>query len=60
MLGRIVFFLGFLLHTSASLGAITNFDGTFKIDIPGADAVLHFSFIEMSEQIITVGARTQT
>ncbi len=39
-------------------GATTDIDGNFRLSVPGADAILVFSFIGMDAQEITVGSRT--
>jgi TonB-dependent starch-binding outer membrane protein SusC len=39
-------------------GTTTSADGTFSLNVPGADAVLVFSFIGFETQEITVGSQT--
>ncbi len=39
-------------------GVTTDIDGNYRLSVPGADAVLVFSFVGMDPQEITVGSRT--
>lgn len=42
-----------------SLGTITDFDGSFSIEIPSGDQVLIFSFVGMQVQEVPVGNQTE-
>lgn len=42
-----------------TVGTITDVQGQYKLDVPGNDAVLVFSFIGFSNEVITVGDQKQ-
>ncbi len=43
---------------NTSTGTVTDMDGNYRIEVPGEDAVLVFSFIGYTDQRETVGARS--
>lgn len=47
-----------VVKDSPGLGTISNVDGTFELEVPGAEAVLVFSFIGFQEVEMVVGSQT--
>lgn len=47
-----------ILIKGTSTGTVTDIEGNFKIEVPGDDAVLVFSYIGYLSQEVTVGARS--
>src|SRR5690606_36188613 len=42
----------------SSIGTVTDIEGNFSLDVPGADAVLVFSFVGFESQEVVVGNRS--
>jgi TonB-dependent starch-binding outer membrane protein SusC len=49
---------GNVVVQGTTIGTITNYDGTYRIDIQDLESVLEFSFVGMDMQQIAVGDRT--
>lgn len=47
-----------ILVKGTGTGTITDIDGNYKLDVPGPDAVLLFSFIGFEGQEVTVGSKS--